>query len=305
MDRQHNDDPHHLASAAVVVGIDGSQAADRALMWAAEVADRRGRELLIVHGLQLDRLAEVYSRYDVTITPVVEAMHDRGEVYTGTAVDKVRQRYPALRLSSMVADGDAGSLLVRLSATAYRVVIGAGERPAHMGSILVPVTGHAHGAVAVVRADPDADDAVRTGGPVVVGIDGGPVGEPALAVAFEEAAERGAELVAVHVWADANLGQYADYPYILESVPSIAVEEEALLAERLAGWQEKYPDVAVTRMMYPSDPADVLVDWSKRARLVVVGSRGRGGFRGLLLGSTSNSLVQHAHCPVMVVRDEA
>ncbi|WP_019926496.1 universal stress protein [Nocardia sp. BMG111209] len=307
MDRQHNDDPHHLASAAVVVGIDGSQASERALMWAAATADRCGRELCIVHSLALNRLAEVYNRYDVSIPPVVESMHKIGEVYLGKAVSAVRQQYPHLRVSSAMSDGDPRELLVRSSADAYRVVIGttgSGGWAAHLGSIALAVTSHARGAVVVVRADPDAEDRVRADGPVVVGVDGGPVGEPALAAAFEEAAERGAELVVVHVWADINLGQYADDPYLLESVSAIAVTEEALLAERLAGWQEKYPEVTVTRRVYPLEPAGVLIDWSKHAQLVVVGSRGRGGFRGLLLGSTSNSLVQQAHCPVMIVRPE-
>ncbi|MCX4092437.1 universal stress protein [Nocardia sp. alder85J] len=305
MDRQHNDDPHHLASAAVVAGIDGSQASETALMWAADMADRCGRELRIVHSLALNRLAEVYNRYDVSIPAVLDAMRTTGEVYTGKAVAAVRRRYPRLRVSSVVSEDDPGPLLVRSSAGAYRVVIGttgASGWASHLGSIVLAVTSHAHGAVVVVRTDPDAGKQVRAEGPVVVGVDGDPVGEPALAAAFEEAAERGAELVVVHVWADINLGKYADDPYLLESFSAIAVTEEALLAERLAGWQEKYPEVAVTRMLYPLDPATVLIDWSTRAQLVVVGSRGRGGFRGLLLGSTSNSLVQHAHCPVMVVR---
>ncbi|MCX4092423.1 universal stress protein [Nocardia sp. alder85J] len=305
MDRRDSDDRHHLASAAVVVGVDGSQASERALLWAADLAAQRGRELRIVHGLTLNKLAAVYSRYDVSLTPVVEAMHNRGEVYTGQAVDTVRQHHPQLRISSVVSDGDPSPLLIRYSADAYRVVIGdagAGGRSSHLGSIMVAVTSHAHGAVVVVRADPEGR--VRTEGPVVVGVDGSPGSEPALAAAFEEAAERGTELVAVHVWADVNAGQYADYPYLLETVPTIAVDEAAVLAERLAGWQEKYPEVTVNRQTYPSDPAAVLIDWSTRAQLVVTGSRGRGGFRGLLLGSTSNSLVQHAQCPVMVVHPE-
>ncbi|WP_442790072.1 universal stress protein [Nocardia sp. CDC160] len=77
--------------------------------------------------------------------------------------------------------------------------------------------------------------------------------------------------------------------------------EESVLAERLAGWQEKYPDVKVIRRVYLSSPAAQLREWSEQAQLVVVGNRGRGSFLGMLLGSTAHSLVQHAYCPVMVV----
>ncbi|RDI51144.1 universal stress protein family protein [Nocardia mexicana] len=87
-------------------------------------------------------------------------------------------------------------------------------------------------------------------------------------------------------------------------VTDVGEMERAILAERMAGWSEKYPDVRVTRRKYLSDPVTVLQHWSGSAQLVVVGSRGRGGFLGMLLGSTSNSLVQHAKCPVMVVHPE-
>nr|WP_246350895.1 universal stress protein [Nocardia barduliensis] len=73
-----------------------------------------------------------------------------------------------------------------------------------------------------------------------------------------------------------------------------------MLAEHLAGWQEKYPEVQVTHKVSVARPRTLLTAWSKSAQLLVVGSRGRGGFRDLLLGSTSNFLVQHAHCPVVV-----
>jgi nucleotide-binding universal stress UspA family protein len=127
------------------------------------------------------------------------------------------------------------------------------------------------------------------------------VGEPALGVAFEEAAERRAELVAVHVWDEMNAGSYADELYALYPVPDIEVREQALVAERLAGWQEKYPEVLVNRRIYPTGAAETLLAWSESAQLVVSGSRGRGRLASLLLGSTSNALVQHARCPVMVV----
>ncbi|MBY8854424.1 universal stress protein, partial [Saccharothrix sp. MB29] len=74
------------------------------------------------------------------------------------------------------------------------------------------------------------------------------------------------------------------------------------LAERLAGWQEKYPDTPVDRVVVHDRPARALLDAARTAQLVVVGSRGLGGFAGMLLGSTSQALVHHAPCPLAVVR---
>jgi hypothetical protein len=78
--------------------------------------------------------------------------------------------------------------------------------------------------------------------------------------------------------------------------------EREVLAERLAGWSEKYPEVSVRRLVVRDRPARALVEESGRAQLVVVGARGRGGFRGMLLGSVSQALLHHSHCPVAVVR---
>lgn len=302
MTADYSSDRHHLA-APIVVGVDGSAAADSALTWAAEVARRRGRELRIVHGLDLDSMREVFGRYDVLVPPVPDTLRAEGAVL----VEKARQQVAAeadARVSTEVSDENPAALLRRYSATAYLVVLGASGTNgllAHMGSILLSVTSHADGAVVVVRTDPDSGNRTPTEGPVVVGVDGSPVSEAALAAAFEEASLREAELVAVHVWSDVNLGQFAGDPYLLFPLNEIETDERAALAERLAGWQEKYPDVQVRREVGLSAPAAELQRWSKSAQLLVVGSRGRGGFRGLLLGSTSNALVQRAHCPVMVV----
>jgi nucleotide-binding universal stress UspA family protein len=82
----------------------------------------------------------------------------------------------------------------------------------------------------------------------------------------------------------------------------VQAEEERFLAETLAGWADKYPDVAVRRVVVDSQPARALLEYAEHAQLVVVGARGRGGFTGLLLGSTSQQLVHHAPCPLLVVR---
>ena len=136
-------------------------------------------------------------------------------------------------------------------------------------------------------------------GPVVVGIDGSSINQAAVAAAFAEASYRRSPLVAVHVWSDVSLAQSVGVP---ENWNGISETEQAVLAESLAGWQEKFPDVEVRRVVAQDRPVRVLSQLSEQASLIVVGHRGRGGFQGMMLGSTSYALIHTADCPVLVVR---
>ena len=131
----------------------------------------------------------------------------------------------------------------------------------------------------------------------VVGIDGSPASELATAIAFDEASWRGVELIALHAWCDADV---SDIPSIEWSAQQ-AVGEEAL-AERLAGWRERYPDVPVNPRIVFDRPARHLLDAAESSQLVVVGSHGRGGFSGMLLGSVGTAVAQAAGVPVIVAR---
>lgn len=129
--------------------------------------------------------------------------------------------------------------------------------------------------------------------------------ECATEVALEEASARQTRLVVVHAWSDLKVTRYAGRgDFFHPVVENVTGAETALLAERLAGWQEKYPDVQIEPHVYLADPARRLLKWSSDAQLVVVGSRGRGGIVGPVLGSTSSSLVQHAYCTVMIVHQD-
>ncbi|WP_308163365.1 universal stress protein [Nocardia alni] len=286
-------------SAQVVVGVDGSKGSDAAVRWAAGYAVHRGRELRLMHGLGLVGVNTVAGAYAVTAQDVIDAARAQGRNVITHAEHLAQLAAPEVRLSSAMTSDSPAGLLVEHSAEAFAVVIGATGSAgtlAHLGSTLLAVTAHAHGTVIVVPAE----HADRANAPVVVGVDGSPVSERAIAAAFIEAAERRTSLVAVHACADWDIGHFAGTdPFLGDAASEEA--EKALLAERLAGWQEKYPDVPVVRKIYMSAPAERLREWSQTAQLVVVGSRGRGGISGLLLGSTSNFLVQHAQCPVMVV----
>ncbi|QBS45321.1 universal stress protein [Nocardia sp. CS682] len=294
--------PHQLATAPVVVGVDGSPGSDLALRWAAELAAQRGRTLLIAHGLDLAAMKSVVGGYDATVSSIIETARARAAKIVADARRLATEVAPNLDITSDTADGSAAELLIQHSRTAYLVAVGATGNLgslAHLGSTLLAVVSHGHGSIVVVRST-GAEQLIRTDGPVVVGIDGGPVSEAAIAAAFAEASARGAELIAMHSWSYWHLGDFAGEPYVLVDGEQIESTEDAILTERLAGWQEKYPDVTVTRKVYRTEATEQLAEWSNEAQLIVVGSRGRGGFTGMLLGSTSHFLVQHAHCPVLV-----
>jgi nucleotide-binding universal stress UspA family protein len=107
----------------------------------------------------------------------------------------------------------------------------------------------------------------------------------------------------VHTWIDFS----SDYSYayaqqFVTDWEEIETEERELLAQRLAGWQEKYPDVTVKRVVTPDRPVRHLLEQASGAQLLVVGSRGRGALSGALLGSTSQALIYHSPCPLLIAR---
>jgi nucleotide-binding universal stress UspA family protein len=207
--------------------------------------------------------------------------------------------------TSTVVGAPAGQL-VHGSRKAHTVVVGNGHHSALgeaiLGSTSSQVAAHAQCTVVVV----DHARPPRSPAAVVVGVDGSQANEAAIAYAFDAAALRHAELVAVHAWRLEVPDRVGLSWMSEESLSRIGQQEQALLEEALSGWSRKYPDVVVRRDVSRQHPVDALLAAAKTADLLVVGSRGHGGFAGLILGSVSQGLLHRAHpYPLAVVHGPA
>ena len=292
------------ARRRVVVGVDGSADALRAVRWAAREAVRRNADLHLVAAILWsdDRLPGIPAIGPDRTGDVLKHLADTALEEAEAAAAEAAPGVVTVRREIV---GFAPSVLRDVAKGAEMLVVGDRGRgriaSILAGSVAVAVAAHAYGPVVIVRGAEAAEDSA---GPVVVGIDGSSRSKAALAFAFAEASAYGAPLVAVHTWTDA-----INDPYLAPLIDwdAVAADEEQQLADSLAGWREKYPDVAVEGLVARGRASHVLLDRSHGARLVVVGSRGHGEVLGLLLDSVSNALVHGAGCPVAVVRsaDEA
>lgn len=288
----------------VVVGVDGSTSSARGVRWAAAQAVAWGSPLRLVHAnvwpwIHRPEMAGMAVDYE-------KAYRDAAYEWLRQAAESAIAAAPGVEVETERIVSTAGQLLIEESQRARLVVVGSrglgGFTGLLVGSTAVALAAHGHCPVAVVRG-PD-DEPPPASGPVVLGVDGSEAGEAAIAFAYEAASLRKAPLIAVHAWSDVSIpASFVPMPPTFEW-PIVEDDEQRLLAQRLAGWQEKYPEVQVRRVVTEGRPAYSLLQAAVGAQLIVVGSRGRGGLRGLVLGSTSQKLLHHAPCPVVVVRPE-
>lgn len=284
----------------VAVGVDGSSDALRATRWAAREAARRRVRLEVFHALDLPDGFTRVSPSDALMAGLREA----GAEIVRTAT-KVARQTAGIQVVPRLELGSATTALYAASRTARLLVLGASGRDrvfaaATLGSIPVKMAAHAECPVVIVRGGETEQRGERDA--VVVGLDGGPLSESALAVAFEEAALLGVPLIAAHAWREGEARVVFDEAREYFDWQQVEDVAERTLTECLAGWPEKFPEVTVERAPIRDRAVSALLRLSERARLVAVGSRGRGGFSGLLLGSTSQALMHHAACPVLIAR---
>lgn len=284
----------------ILVAVDGSAASRVAVDWAARDAARRGLSVTLVHVL-IPPAVMTFPEVPIP-SGYLQWQEDSGREILDSAsklVEDATGDHPVEVTTEMVS-GPAVSTLVNLSKDAQLIVVGCRGRGALarslLGSVSTGLVHHAHCPVAIIH-DEDPLTSQPSEAPVIVGVDGSPASERALGIAFEQASYRGVDLVAVHAWSDTGVFEFPGIDW--SSMQSIG---EETLAERLAGWQERYPDVPVRRVVVADRPAHQLVEQSESGQLVVVGSHGRGGFAGMMLGSVSTAVVHGARMPVIVAR---
>lgn len=288
--------------APVVVGIDGSARAYAAVSWAAREAQRHGCALHIVSALgdlnPHENGIRLPQSYFADRDRAVHAHLDEAVAIARTT----RTATSSTEITSSVLDGPARPALLEASKSARMVVVGSrglGQITAALaGSVAVALAAHAQSPVVVIRGHAGQTSGT---GDVVVGVDGTENSLPALAAAFEEASLRATGLVAVHTWSPFTLPRAFDDQLDLPW-DEVEAAEQAVLAESLAGWSERYPETSVTRTVVRGRSAAELRERAADAELLVVGSQGRGGFAGMLIGSTSTALLHTAECPLMIVR---
>lgn len=280
----------------VLVGIDGSEQSLQAADWAASDAVAAGHSVTACYVSDVSALAGVPLPQEV-----FRDAHRFGRHVLDRALVRMRHQAPGLTASGSVADGNPAAELLRQGAESEQIVLGSrgigGFEKLVLGSVGAEVAAHATCTVIVVRDRP------RERPEVVVGVDASERSDRALEYAFGYAIRHGASVHAVHA-----VHRHApSQPLQLSSARAWTSSDEhqaarELLAESVAPWARKYPAVQVEMTVVDSSAAWAMTEASKGAALVVVGSRGHGGFTGLLLGSVSQALLRHADCPVAVVR---
>jgi nucleotide-binding universal stress UspA family protein len=284
----------------IIVGVDGSPASDAAVGWAAHDAVLRGVPLTLMH--VQDPMARTWSQAKVQEELAGwQKAEGRGILANASKIahDIANETAP-IAINGELQFSAPGPTLVDRSEDAELIVVGTDGRGALarglLGSVSSGLVRHARCPVAVIH-DGEPQMPHPTKAPVLVGVDGSSASELATEIAFDEAARRRVGLMALHAWSNRELVEVPGVDW-----PAVKAEEERLMSEALAGWQERYPDVTVRKLLVCEQPARALVETSQSAQLVVLGSHGRNALTRRFLGSVSNAVVQSVRMPVIVAR---
>ncbi|WP_242608934.1 universal stress protein [Actinomadura formosensis] len=282
----------------IIAGVDGSDPSLLAVDWAADEAARRDMPLHLVYAVT-SWLFDVPG--DPDAAEVRRLLLAGGQEIVDAAVARARGRVPGLEVTGEQSGGQPARVLIERAAGEAMLVTGSrgkgGLTGLALGSVAMQVASHARCPVVVVReTGPSAH------GEIVVGVDGSEAAAGAVGFAFEAASLRGARLRAVMAWSYPVSTGPGDMQPLVYDRGLVEEEERRVLAEALAGWRAEHPDVEVVAEAVRGRAVRTLAEASAHADLLVVGSRGRGGFSGLLLGSVGHAMLHRAHCPVAVIR---
>lgn len=279
----------------IVVGVDPDSSKRLAQAWAADEAARRGLPLRLVlaQGLPTPGYRPAGGR--PSWEEWNDSRHAAGEQALSEAVAFAESRQPRVPVSALLAEGHPAWVLGEQAADAAAVVVGswhltAAQRLFTSSAVALPLTVRAPCPVVVV---PEAEHTAQSPPYFVVGVDGSPGSAAAVDLAFDEAALHAAVLRALYVWHPTPLGAVNE---------EAAVQEcRRVLSETVAGRTAAHPEVDLRHEVVRGHPVRVLTEAAEHALGLVVGTRGHGGFSGMLLGSVSQGVLHHARCPVLVV----
>ncbi|MER7281911.1 universal stress protein [Dactylosporangium sp. NPDC000244] len=286
-----------MTQERIVVGVDGTPASAAAVRWAAAAAARRRATV--------DILLAYHWRVPALLAPrgdLADTARELAELVVADGARDVAVVAPDVEVRTEAVYGHPAEALLRAGADAALLVVGTRGRTqavgAVAGSVSQQVAAHARCPVAVVRGRPDPS------GGVLVGVDDSASAGAALRLGFAEAQRWGDDLIAVRaIETPLSPPALGSPPLLHDTAEATRALAEAATA-RVAAAAEEFPGVRWECHGVAGEAGDVLSDRSARARLVVVGSRGRGGFTGLLLGSVSLRLLHRAECPVLIARTE-
>ncbi|HEX4816229.1 MAG TPA: universal stress protein [Nonomuraea sp.] len=274
---------------AIVVGIDGSPTAWAALEWAAEDATRRNVPLRIVH------VREPWAaEHPLRASTDRETLTERDRRLLADAAERARALAPEARITTALVIGAVVERLRTEAETADTLVVGSrglgGFAGLVLGSVGRGLAGHTRSSLVVIGTGPrERHDEV------VVGYDGSPDADLAMEYAVRQAAARGARLRALYGSRQPLVGAH---PVGYGPVP---VDDTAEIVRRLALWREKHPEAGIVESIVHANPVPALAGASRTADLVVVGTRGRGGFTAAVLGSVSTGVLHRSRCPVALI----
>jgi nucleotide-binding universal stress UspA family protein len=293
-------------SGTTVVGIDGSTESLDALRWAVRDAEIHHSDLVLINAMNVAAMSDGVRLFPPSY--VDQLVDDSSRLLTeAAAMARLRLTVPhEISVTTEFVDSSPVQALLDRSKGARLLVVG--TRGSHitsrglLGSTSDAVASHSHCPVAVVKSWVKGGDQ-NAPRPVVVGTDLSATSAGALTIAFDEANRRRTKLTVVHAWSDLDVTEGVRTPPPVWSRYRQHIER--LLAEELAPLADRYPEVVVRRVVVRDRPAQAILDHGQGAQMVVVGSHGRGGFGGMLLGSVSRAVLHRAQVPVIVVRDGA
>ncbi|MCO4275959.1 universal stress protein [Pseudarthrobacter sp. HLT3-5] len=277
-----------MRSSTIAVATNDSAQSQAAVRWAAQRAARAHVALVILH--------VVDDRWVAEPMPWTGMLLEKADELLETAAGRVRGTVP-VEITTKVLEGGVAGSLGKYSTKVSMLVVGSGAP--HLGGSLtdraLQVAAAAKCPVAVIG---DHEIEGRQG--VVVGVDGSEEATQAVAFAAAEADREGQELTVVY--ASRGPDRWIDSAALTEHLAQrVQDEEQVVLSETISGLGEDYPDLVVHKVLETEmEPAVALVQAAASARMLVVGSRGRGGFKRLLLGSTAHAVLTHPPCPTVI-----